>query len=190
MFLLYSLIFIVVIHEAGHFIAAKLCKCGVEVFAVGFGKTLYEKRIGKTLYKLNLIPLGGYCKLKGELDFSKDPETFTNKRYSQKVFIALAGIIMNLITGIPAIYFGTHLGNNFLFAFGYYSIVIGLSNALPIPALDGSYPFWFLLEYSLGKEKTYKLMSKVFSISFIIILVLNIASIPLLIQLIQQGKLF
>lgn len=190
MILLYSLIFIIMIHEAGHLIAAKMCGCGVEVYAIGFGKTLFQKRIGKTLYQINLIPLGGFCKLKGELELSNDSDAFTNKRYSQKVFIVMAGIIMNLITGIPAIYFGIKYGMLSLYGFGYYSVIIGLSNALPIPALDGSYPWWFLLEFFMGKERTYKLMQKVFSISFIIILALNIASIPWIIQLIQQGKLF
>lgn len=185
MVLLYSLIIIIIIHETGHLIAAKLCKCQVDTFAIGFGKTLFQKRIGKTNYQINIFPMGGFCKLRGELAFSNDPEAFTNKKYFQKVFIAYAGIIMNLISGIPAMIIGTKLGILPLFAFGYYSVIIGLSNGLPIPALDGSYPFWFLLEFFIGKEKAYKLIKKVFGVSFVIIMILNIISIPWIIQLIQ-----
>lgn len=53
--------FLVFIHEAGHFIVAKLCKVRVHEFAIGFGKTLIKKQIGETVYALRLIPLGRIC---------------------------------------------------------------------------------------------------------------------------------
>lgn len=59
---------IVIIHEVGHFIAAKLMGVGVEEFGIGFGKTLYEKEYKGTTYKINLFPIGGYVKLVGEND--------------------------------------------------------------------------------------------------------------------------
>lgn len=189
MIFLISLLVIIIVHEAGHLIAAKLCKCGVEIYAIGFGKTLWQKKIGSTVYQINCIPFGGFCKLKGELDYSRSKTAFTNKRYSQKVFIALAGIGVNVLTGLPAYFLGLHYQITWLYAFGMYSLLIGLSNALPIPALDGSYPFWFLLEKKLGKKRTYALMRKVFGISFIILMILNFLSIPWLIQLIASGKL-
>lgn len=189
MILLYSLVAIIIIHEAGHFIAAKLCKCHVEIFAVGFGKTIIQKKIGPTLYQLNWILFGGFCKLKDELELSNDPDSFTNKKYWEKTFIAFAGILMNVLTGLPAFMLGHHFHILWLYAFGWYSLAIGLSNALPIPALDGSYPIWFLLEPFLGKQKTYAVMKKVFSISFQIIMVLNVLSIPYLIYLVAAGKL-
>ena len=60
---------LVVIHELGHFIAAKLSGVEVESFSVGFGPILLHKKIGKTDYRISLLPLGGYCGMKGEKDF-------------------------------------------------------------------------------------------------------------------------
>src|SRR4051794_26136139 len=57
---------LVVIHEFGHFIVAKLLGIGVEVFSVGFGKRLWGFRIGETDYRLSLVPLGGYVRFRGE----------------------------------------------------------------------------------------------------------------------------
>jgi regulator of sigma E protease len=56
----------VVIHEFGHFIVAKLLGIGVETFSVGFGPRLLGFRIGETDYRLSAIPLGGYVKFRGE----------------------------------------------------------------------------------------------------------------------------
>jgi regulator of sigma E protease len=60
------------IHEFGHYIAAKKCGVWVQEFAFGFGPNLYKKKSGNTIYKVNLIPLGGYVKLFGERRLSKD----------------------------------------------------------------------------------------------------------------------
>jgi len=52
MFFFFSLLIAIVLHEAGHLIVAKLCKCKVEIFSVGFGKPLYKKQIKETAYQL------------------------------------------------------------------------------------------------------------------------------------------
>lgn len=65
------LIFLVIFHEFGHFIAAKICGVKVESFSVGFGPVLLHRKIGDTDYRLSLLPLGGYCGIKGEKDFQK-----------------------------------------------------------------------------------------------------------------------
>ena len=61
--------FIVFIHELGHFIAAKIFGVTVESFSVGMGPILLHKTIKGTDYRLSLIPLGGYCGMKGQKDF-------------------------------------------------------------------------------------------------------------------------
>jgi membrane-associated protease RseP (regulator of RpoE activity) len=170
-------------------IAAKLCKCAVPEFAVGFGHTLYSKKIGDTTYKLNILPLGGYVKLGSELEYSRSKFAFTNKTYSQKVFISMAGILVNVVTGGLAYYLGWHFQNTFLYAFGFYSVLIGLSNALPIPALDGSYPVFFLLEKKLGKKRTYALMKSLFAKWFKWLMILNILTIPYIVWLFYTGKI-
>lgn len=61
----------VLVHETGHFIAARMCGIEVEVFAIGWGKSIKRWRKGKTEFALNLFPLGGYCRLKGAKDLEK-----------------------------------------------------------------------------------------------------------------------
>lgn len=189
MIFLLSLILIIIIHEAGHFFAAKLSKCKVEIFAIGFGKSIFEKKIGETIYQFNWILFGGFCKLKDELNYSRSKYAFTNKTYTQKVFIALAGIGLNVITGILAIIIGKLFFNYYLYIFGFYSIIVGLSNLIPVPALDGSYPIFFLLEYKLGKKRTYKLMTSLFSKFMKWIMILNLLSVPFLIYWLFTGQI-
>jgi regulator of sigma E protease len=62
---------IVILHEFGHFIAAHLNGIDVEIFSLGFGPRLFGKQIGKTEYRLSLIPFGGYCRLKGSDDLTR-----------------------------------------------------------------------------------------------------------------------
>ena len=56
-----AFVVLIIIHEFGHFIAAKICGVRVNEFAVGFGPKLFKKTVGETTYAVNLIPLGGYC---------------------------------------------------------------------------------------------------------------------------------
>jgi len=57
----------VLVHEFGHFAVAKLCGVRVETFAIGFGKRIIGFRKGETEYQLNILPLGGYVKMSGEM---------------------------------------------------------------------------------------------------------------------------
>ena len=68
------LFFLILFHEFGHFLAAKLFGVKVESFSVGFGPVLLHRTINGTDYRLSLIPLGGYCGMKGEKDFQKAVE--------------------------------------------------------------------------------------------------------------------
>lgn len=62
---------IVVLHEAGHFIAARFNGIDVEIFSLGFGPKLISKKYGKTEYRISLILFGGYCRLKGSDDLTR-----------------------------------------------------------------------------------------------------------------------
>src|SRR5712664_2039845 len=100
----------VVIHEFGHFIVAKLFKIRVETFSVGFGPRLFGKRWGQTDYRVSAIPLGGYVKLGG--DESNAPiegagatdippeEMFNLRPRWQRILVALAGPVMNILTAL------------------------------------------------------------------------------------------
>ncbi|MBP6820916.1 MAG: RIP metalloprotease RseP [Acidobacteria bacterium] len=93
---------LVVIHEFGHFIVAKMLGIGVEVFSVGFGKRLWGFKIGDTDYRLSLVPLGGYVRFRGEnlemLQGKSDaPEDEFNSQPKWKRFlVALAGPVFNI----------------------------------------------------------------------------------------------
>jgi len=185
-----SLICCILIHEFGHLIAAKLCKCGVDVFSIGFYKPLFSFDFKGTTYNFTPILLGGYTKLEGELDGNNtSPTAFVNLPYRKKFLIAMAGCFMNCLTGLISFYIGRKFINPYLIYFGLFSIILGLSNALPIPALDGSYLFLVWLEKIYGKKKGYALMNKICKIGFIILMTLNIICLPYLIYLIRMGKL-
>ncbi len=98
----------IVIHEFGHFIVAKFFGIRVDVFSVGFGKRLFGIKKGDTDYRLSLIPLGGYVKMAGEnLDekVTGAPYEFQSKPKWQRLCVAVAGPVMNILTAIaiPAI---------------------------------------------------------------------------------------
>ena len=78
MILILSLIFIILFHELGHLIVAKLCGCKVNIFSVGFGKPFFAKKFGETTYQIAPILLGGYCALDSELTLSDSLNAFTN----------------------------------------------------------------------------------------------------------------
>src|ERR1041384_7184058 len=124
-YLIYLLAFIfilgsaVVLHEFGHFIVAKLFKIRVETFSVGFGPRLFGKKWGHTDYRVSAIPLGGYVKLGGdesnaplEGEGAQDipPEEMYNLRPRwQRIMVALAGPIMNVLTAMAVPFVGAFM---------------------------------------------------------------------------------
>ena len=91
---------LIIIHEFGHFIAAKLLGVKVNEFAVGFGPKLFSKQGKETKYSVNLIPLGGYCAMEGEDEDSGDNRAFCNKKPWRRFIIVAMGAIFNLILGL------------------------------------------------------------------------------------------
>jgi membrane-associated protease RseP (regulator of RpoE activity) len=184
-----NLIFIVIIHEAGHLIVAKKLKCGVDIYSIGFGNPLWRKEYKETIYQFAPILLGGYCKLRDELSSSNDPYSFTNMSYRKKVAISYAGVLVNILTGLLVGYIGWWYGIYCLLYFGVISVSLGVTNALPIPALDGSYPILIGLEKIYGKEKGYAIMNKICKWGFVILMTLNIASLPWMFYWLWIGRL-
>ncbi|MEK7070858.1 MAG: site-2 protease family protein, partial [Patescibacteria group bacterium] len=101
------LLVLVLVHELGHFIAAKKNGVLVEEFGIGFPPKLFGFKKGETLYTFNLIPLGGFVKVYGEEYHEEEsnihPElksrAFINKKPWQKTVIIVSGIIGNFIFG-------------------------------------------------------------------------------------------
>jgi regulator of sigma E protease len=91
---------LIIIHEFGHFISAKLLGVRVNEFAVGFGPKIFSKQGKETKYSLNLIPLGGYCAMEGEDENSADEKAFCNKAAWRRFLIVVMGAVFNLILGL------------------------------------------------------------------------------------------
>jgi regulator of sigma E protease len=93
----------ILVHEWGHFAAAKLFGVRVEVFSIGFGKRLVGFRRGETDYRISALPFGGYVKMSGESPLDQRagvPEEFMSHPRWQRVVIALAGPFMNIALAI------------------------------------------------------------------------------------------
>ena len=129
---------IVLVHELGHFVAAKLSGITVHQFSIGFGPALFKKRKGETLYAVRAIPLGGAVLMKGadeeeELLVGKTPEALdengqpidpdAGSYYSvpkwKRLIVVSAGPIMNLLCGILILF-----------------IIFAPAQALTTPAID------------------------------------------------------
>ena len=95
--------FMILIHEFGHYAAAKYFGVRVEVFSIGFGKRLIGFTKGETDYRIAAIPLGGYVKMSGENpmdDRTGDPGEFLSHPRWQRFIIALAGPAMNIMLAV------------------------------------------------------------------------------------------
>lgn len=98
--IIFLLGFLVLIHEGGHFIVAKLCKVRVNEFAIGFGKKVFNKKIGETEYALRLIPLGGFVSMEGEEHHSDNEGSFNLASNPKKIAIVMAGGLTNILFGL------------------------------------------------------------------------------------------
>jgi regulator of sigma E protease len=120
---------LVLIHELGHFIVAKLCGVRVETFSIGFGTRLFGFRYGDTDYRISVLPLGGYVKMAGELGGDGAPITnstalnagglvdhpgtsaaddLTSKPRWQRVLIAVAGPVFNFVLAFFLLFLVAH----------------------------------------------------------------------------------
>ncbi|MEI8068042.1 MAG: M50 family metallopeptidase [Candidatus Shapirobacteria bacterium] len=95
-----ALSILVLVHEFGHFFAARRTGVKVEEFGLGLPPRLFGKKIGDTTYSINLLPIGGFCKLYGEDGDGKGNDSFNHKKPWQKMIIVLGGVLMNLVLAI------------------------------------------------------------------------------------------
>jgi len=97
---------LVILHELGHFVVARLAGIRVHEFGIGFpprARVLRSK--GETLYTLNWLPIGGFVRLEGEDGESSDPRSFAAARLRTKLVVLVAGVAMNLLLAF-VIFFG------------------------------------------------------------------------------------
>lgn len=95
---------IIVIHEGGHYVAARLMKIKVNEFSIGMGPKLIQFKRNDTLYTLRLVLFGGYCSMEGEDEESDDDNSFEKKKVIQRIFVVVAGAVMNLILGFIIVF--------------------------------------------------------------------------------------
>lgn len=105
--------FLVLIHEGGHFLVAKLCKIKVIEFAIGFGPTIWSKQGKETKYALRLIPIGGFVNMVGEEERSEEEGSFSKASIPKRIAIVAAGGLVNIVFAL-IIYFVlmASVGNN------------------------------------------------------------------------------
>lgn len=122
---------LVLIHEWGHFIAAKMCGVRVDVFSIGFGSRIWGWKRGDTDYRVSWIPLGGYVKMAGDNpaeERSGAPYEFLSRPRWQRFIIAVAGPFMNILT-------------TFLIFWGIYAIVgMPTDASLRLPSVVAAVP--------------------------------------------------
>ena len=229
--------FLIIIHEGGHFLVAKLCKVKVNEFSIGFGKTIWQKQRKETKYTVRLIPLGGYVSMEGEDEESDDANSFQKASVWKRMAIVLAGAAVNIIFGLlvyfilvatvgiefadPAkdtiwnrIYYGAKGTGNFIIGIGesikmlftggvaadqmvgivgisnivsktsgfidyisllaVISVSLGVTNLLPIPALDGGKILILLIEIIRRKPMKLETEAKIQLLGFSLLIAISL----------------
>ncbi|UCG84647.1 MAG: RIP metalloprotease RseP [Dehalococcoidia bacterium] len=90
---------LIFVHELGHYVTARMVGVKVEEFGIGYPPRIFGIRRGETLYSLNMIPLGGFCKLLGE-ENPEEPRSLASKSALARLFVLSSGSFMNAILPI------------------------------------------------------------------------------------------
>jgi regulator of sigma E protease len=114
----FSIVFLMTFHEFGHFLAAKKAGVKVEEFGLGYPPRIFAKKIGETLFSLNLLPLGAFVKILGEEGEEKEAEgSFAKQPILKRAFIVAAGCL-----------------SFWLVSFSLFSLVFKLGTLVPVSA--------------------------------------------------------
>ncbi|HDY72605.1 MAG TPA: RIP metalloprotease RseP [bacterium] len=89
----FSLVGLMTLHEFGHFLFAKKFGVKVEEFGIGYPPRIFGKKIGETIYSLNLLPFGAFVRLPGEIGENHSPDSFSQQPISKRVLIILGGVL-------------------------------------------------------------------------------------------------
>lgn len=98
--IIFLLGFLVIIHETGHYMIAKLCKIRVNEFSIGFGPKIIRHKGKETIYELGLIPFGGFVKLEGEEEQSDTEGSFNKASIPKRMAVLAAGATVNILFGL------------------------------------------------------------------------------------------
>ena len=141
--IIFLLGFLILIHEAGHLIVAKLCKVKVNEFAIGFGPTIWKKQGKETKYAIRLIPLGGFCNMEGEEERSENEGSFSKASIPKRIAIVAAGATVNIVFGLLVYFILMSTSNTYItnevntVIDGYVAQEIGIQQNDKIIEIDG-----------------------------------------------------
>ena len=91
---------VILFHEFGHFIVAKMVGIKVNEFSIGMGPKIFQKEKGETKYSIRVLPIGGYVSMEGEDENSDDPRSFNKVSAISRIGVVAAGAIMNFLLAI------------------------------------------------------------------------------------------
>lgn len=95
------LMFLVMVHEFGHYTAGKILGFKIEEFSIGFGPKLFQKKKKDgEIFSIRAIPLGGYCAFDGEDLDSESPNAFNNQKPWKRLIVLVAGVLFNFLTAV------------------------------------------------------------------------------------------
>ncbi|WP_291647514.1 M50 family metallopeptidase [Clostridium sp.] len=103
MYIIYALLgfsLLIIVHELGHFIMAKVNGIKVEEFAIGMGPKILSTQGKETKYSIGLFPIGGYVKMMGEEEEVQDERSFSSKSPLRRISVIIAGATMNFLFAI------------------------------------------------------------------------------------------
>lgn len=231
--IIFLLGFLILIHESGHFLVAKLCKVKVNEFAIGFGPTIWKKQGKETKYALRLIPLGGFVSMEGEEEASDEEGSFSKASIPRRIAIVIAGATVNIvfgllvffvlmvciakpientflnhilfgvtqtldfcgsiieslktlitnglntdqmmgIVGISGVVVSTNGFKEFIYILSLVSVSLGVTNLLPIPALDGGKLVILLIEAIRKKPLKQETEASITLVGFTLLIALSI----------------
>lgn len=110
---------IVLIHEFGHFLLAKINGIGVVEFSIGMGPRLFSFLVGETRYSFKILPFGGSCMMVGEDEDDKDPKAFNNKPVLARISVIFAGPFFNFILAfLFAVIITMNIGHDTAYVYG------------------------------------------------------------------------
>ncbi len=97
------LLFMITVHELGHYIAGKILKFKINEFSIGFGPAIFSRTNKKNgeKFSLRIFPLGGYCAFDGEDEATENsPTAFSNQKPWKRIIVLLGGVTMNFLTAV------------------------------------------------------------------------------------------
>ena len=103
MYIIYALLgfsLLIIVHELGHFIMARVNGIRVEEFSIGMGPKIFSTEGKETKYSIGLFPIGGYVKMMGEEEEVKDERSFSSKSPLRRISVVIAGAVMNFLLAI------------------------------------------------------------------------------------------